>query len=98
MQSTRPLLDHEIRAAIESLEASTAAIDKQTEALKVQFKELKSQMGIDYETGECRTKSLAKLHRKYALEKQQVDVAVLCPFALAFSFPCRLTYCIRLMI
>jgi len=95
MQSTRPFLDHEIRAAIESLEASTAAIEKQTETLKVQCKELKSQLEIDHEIEQRRRKSLAKLHRRYALEKQQVDVVVLYPFALPTCHRRMLTQSIR---
>ncbi|PGH14809.1 hypothetical protein AJ79_02825 [Helicocarpus griseus UAMH5409] len=76
ISSTRPFLDDEIRDAIGSLKASTAAIENQTETLRLQCKELKSQIRNGNQSRQREAKSWAQLHKKHALEKQQVDVAV----------------------
>ncbi|PGH01198.1 hypothetical protein GX51_05394 [Blastomyces parvus] len=76
ISSTRPFLDDEIRDAIGSLKASTAAIEHQTETLKLQCKELKSQMRNGNQSRQREAKAWGQLKNKHAREKQQIDVAV----------------------
>ncbi|OJD09801.1 hypothetical protein AJ78_08919 [Emergomyces pasteurianus Ep9510] len=74
--STRPFLDDEIRDAIVSLKASTTAIENQTETLRLQCKEVKSQIRKGNQSRQREAKALGHLRNKHALEKQQIDVAV----------------------
>ncbi|OJD27276.1 hypothetical protein ACJ73_01334 [Blastomyces percursus] len=74
--STRPFLDDEIRDAIGSLKASTAAIEHQTETLKLQCKELKSQIRNGNQSRQREAKAWGHLKSKHAREKQQIDVVV----------------------
>ncbi|EDN10970.1 predicted protein [Histoplasma mississippiense (nom. inval.)] len=76
ISSTKPFLDDEIRKAIGSLKASTAAVEHQTETLKLQCKELKSQIRNGNQSRQRETKAWAQWKNKHALEKQQIDVAV----------------------
>ncbi|WEW57939.1 Vacuolar cation/proton exchanger 5 [Emydomyces testavorans] len=76
VSSTRPILDDEIRTAIESLKASTAAIDSQTEALRRQCKELKSQIREVSQAEQQRSKSTARLSTGHTAEKQRIDLAM----------------------
>ncbi|EGC41893.1 conserved hypothetical protein [Histoplasma capsulatum var. duboisii H88] len=76
ISSTKPFLDDEIRKAIGSLKASTAAVEHQTETLKLQCKELKSQIRNGNHSRQREAKAWAQWKNKHALEKQQIDVAV----------------------
>ncbi|EEH40135.2 hypothetical protein PAAG_08984 [Paracoccidioides lutzii Pb01] len=76
ISSTRPFLDDEIRDAIGSLRASTAAIENQTETLKLQCKELKSQIRSPNQSRQRESRAWGQLNKKHALEKQQTDVTV----------------------
>ncbi|KAK2807047.1 hypothetical protein FQN50_005621 [Emmonsiellopsis sp. PD_5] len=74
--STRPFVEDEIRDAIAALKGSTAAIEHQTEKLRLQCKELKSQTRSSGQIRLRGEKSWSQLGRMHALEKQQVDVAI----------------------
>ncbi|KAK2734317.1 hypothetical protein FQN55_002815 [Onygenales sp. PD_40] len=74
--STRPFVEDEIRDAIAALKGSTAAIEHQTEKLRLQCKELKSQTRNSSQIRQRGAKSWSQLGRMHALEKQQVDVAI----------------------
>ncbi|EEH22463.1 hypothetical protein PABG_04674 [Paracoccidioides brasiliensis Pb03] len=76
ISSTRPFLDDEIRDAIGSLRASTAAIENQTETLKLQCKELKSQIRNANQSRQRESRAWGQLNKKHALERQQTDVTV----------------------
>ncbi|KAL2359345.1 hypothetical protein RJZ56_007806 [Blastomyces dermatitidis] len=76
ISSTRPFLDDEIRDAIGSLTASTAAIEHQTKTLKVQCKELNSQIRNGIRSRQREAKAWEHLKNKNAREKEQIDVAV----------------------
>ena len=76
LPSTRPFLDDEIRASIDALNASTAAINKQNEVLTLQCKELKSQLRDDHDAGLRQKRALEQLHRRHGLEKQHTSVTV----------------------
>jgi len=77
--ATRPLLDEDIRNAIDSLKASTAAIQKQTEILTLQCEDLKRQLRNDKESELGRSRALDQLKRRHELERQHINAAVLSP-------------------
>ena len=72
----RPILDEEIRSALEALKASTLAIEKQNQALRSQQKALLAYRE-KVEDGKARRKRVSEQRRrKHALEKQHVEMAV----------------------
>ncbi|PGH17995.1 hypothetical protein AJ80_04616 [Polytolypa hystricis UAMH7299] len=76
ISSTRPFLDSEIRTAIESLKASTIAIEKQTETLKQQCNELKSQLSNSNQVDLRQKNDLGRLHKGHGMAKQQSHAKV----------------------
>lgn len=73
----RPILDHEIAAAVESLKSSTTAIEEQCKVLEAQKDALmklkaldKPNMDVEHARNERR--------RKEAQEKARLDVSVCC--------------------
>ncbi|KAL2002058.1 hypothetical protein VTN02DRAFT_740 [Thermoascus thermophilus] len=75
LSATRPFLDENIRNAIDSLKASTAAIQKQTEILALQYEDLRKQLRNDKERVLVRSRALAQLKRRHELERQHVNAA-----------------------
>ncbi|EEP76050.1 predicted protein [Uncinocarpus reesii 1704] len=69
-------MEHEIKAAIESLKASTAAVDSQTEALRLQCKELKAQIRDARQIDQQCSKATARLTSGHLAEKQRVDLMI----------------------
>jgi hypothetical protein len=74
-EPVRPILDHEISSAIESLQTSTAAIEEQCKALEAQKDALmklraldKPNLDVEHARNERR--------RKEGQEKARLDVAV----------------------
>ncbi|CAG7952178.1 unnamed protein product [Penicillium nalgiovense] len=63
--ATRPVSEDELRDAIESLEASTAAIQKQTETLNFQCASLNKQLGLENDIEQQRSRDIARLHKKH---------------------------------
>lgn len=78
--ATRPILEDEIRNAIESLEASTANIQKQTETLRFQCASLNKQLGLENNVAQQRSRDIARLQKKHEAGRQNTTMAVgACP-------------------
>ena len=74
--TVRPLYEGDIRGALDTLKASTSAIEKQTRILRRQQKALLA-YGKAIDDGESRRKRANEQRiRKYAVEKQHVQLAV----------------------
>ncbi|KAF2141423.1 uncharacterized protein K452DRAFT_272293 [Aplosporella prunicola CBS 121167] len=73
---TEPIHDHELQAAIDALEASTAAIDQQAKALEVQKDALLALKAQHVEPDSALQRRHDERHRKTAQEKAQLDFAV----------------------
>ncbi|KAI5296141.1 hypothetical protein KEM52_005467 [Ascosphaera acerosa] len=69
----RPILDEEIRAAIESLRQSTAATQQQTDILRSQCRKLREK--VDEEAGlrVMEDATVKRLHEKHVMEVQRTD-------------------------
>jgi hypothetical protein len=74
--ATRPVLEDELRDAIESLEASTAAIQKQTETLKFQCARINKQLGLENDIEQQRSRDIARLHKKHEAGRHTTTMAV----------------------
>ncbi|KAI9780043.1 MAG: hypothetical protein M1839_007025 [Geoglossum umbratile] len=72
----KPVSDDEIRSAIEALEASTAAINKQNSTLKAQRESLEAVVAESHSAEATRNRQGDRRRRKFALEKQHVSVAM----------------------
>lgn len=78
--ATRPILEDEFRNAIESLEASTATIQKQTETLKSQCASLNKKLGLENNVEQQRSRDIARLQKKHEAGRQNTTMAVgTCP-------------------
>ncbi|KAJ5170681.1 uncharacterized protein N7500_003464 [Penicillium coprophilum] len=73
--ATRPILEDELRNAIESLEASTATIQKQTETLKFQWESLSQQLGLENKVKQQRSRDIARLQNKHEAGRQSTTMA-----------------------
>ncbi|KAJ5228720.1 hypothetical protein N7489_009428 [Penicillium chrysogenum] len=73
--ATRPVLEDELRDAIESLEASTAAILKQTETLKFQCASINKQLGLENNIEQQRSRDIARLHKKHEAGRHTTTMA-----------------------
>ncbi|KAJ5368798.1 uncharacterized protein N7496_008558 [Penicillium cataractarum] len=73
--ATRPFLEDDIRSAIESLEASTAAIQKQTETLSFQCETLKKQLRQKDNWEQDRSRDIARLRKKHEAGRQTTTIA-----------------------
>ncbi|KAJ5824445.1 hypothetical protein N7447_006785 [Penicillium robsamsonii] len=71
----RPILEDELRNTIESLEASTATIQKQTEALKCQCASLNKQLGLENKVEQQRSRDIARLQKKHEAGRQNTTMA-----------------------
>lgn len=78
----RPLLDEDIRNAIESLNTSTAAIQKQTEILKSQCENLNKCLGSKGERALAQKRESERLRQKHEWAKQSIKNAVMNPIGL----------------
>ncbi|EKV10713.1 hypothetical protein PDIG_55510 [Penicillium digitatum PHI26] len=75
--ATRPILEDELRNAIESLEASTATIQKQTEALKFQCASLNTKLSLENNVEQLRSRDLARLQKKHEAGRQNTTMAAI---------------------
>ncbi|KAJ5348366.1 uncharacterized protein N7506_001619 [Penicillium brevicompactum] len=75
LDATRPILEDDLRRAIESLEASTATITKQTETLKLQCDTLNKQFGREQNVEIQRIKDIARLRKKHEAGRQNTTMA-----------------------
>ncbi|KXG54711.1 uncharacterized protein PGRI_078550 [Penicillium griseofulvum] len=73
--ATRPILEDELRNTIESLEASTATIQKQTETLKFQCASLNKQLGLEHKVEQQRSRDIARLQKKHEAGRQNTTMA-----------------------
>ncbi|KAH8425639.1 uncharacterized protein LDX57_003388 [Aspergillus melleus] len=72
---TRPLLDEDLRKAIESLNTSTAAIQKQTEILQSQCESLNKHLGLEGERALAQKRESERLRQKHEWERQSITNA-----------------------
>ncbi|CAG7956276.1 unnamed protein product [Penicillium salamii] len=72
--ATRPILEDDLRHAIESLEASTATVQKRTETLKRQCETLNKQMVREQNLGQQRSKDIARLRKKHEAGRQNTTI------------------------
>ncbi|CAI7587456.1 unnamed protein product [Penicillium palitans] len=73
--ATRPILEDELRNAIDSLEASTATIQKQTETLKLQCASINKQLGLESNVEQQRSRDIARLQKKHEAGRQITTMA-----------------------
>lgn len=78
---TRPLLDEDLHDAVESMHASTAVLEKQTEILTSQFRTVSKQFFAQDDPPASQTGGLALLQRKHASGSQN-NAAVVGTFPL----------------
>jgi hypothetical protein len=76
LSAVRGLIETEIQTVIEELKRSTNAIEKQTEALKLQQNAMSSLVKNEQRTSQARATSAASQHRKWVAESGQVGKAV----------------------
>jgi hypothetical protein len=80
-EPVRPILDHEIVSAIESLQISTAAIEAQSKALEGQKDALMKLKALDKSNLDAEH-ARNERRRKEGQEKSRLDVAVCFPISL----------------
>ncbi|KAJ5660252.1 hypothetical protein N7507_006703 [Penicillium longicatenatum] len=74
LAATRPFLEDDIRSTIHSLEISTAAIQKKSQALSAQCETLKKQMRRQEGLEQDRNRDIARLRKKHEGGKQNTTV------------------------
>ncbi|KAJ5295210.1 hypothetical protein N7508_010031 [Penicillium antarcticum] len=75
LPAARPVLEDDLRNAIESLEASTVTIQKQTETLKFQCDSLNKQLGLAINLEQQRNRDVARLRKKHEGGRQNTTMA-----------------------
>lgn len=80
LKATRPLVDDDLRRAIETLDASTAAIQRQTNTLASQYESLDRSITSDDELGLRQNRDIARLRQKHTSERQNITAAVVLPY------------------
>ncbi|GLA58645.1 hypothetical protein AtubIFM55763_004030 [Aspergillus tubingensis] len=75
LKATRPLVDDDLRRAIETLNASTAAIQRQTKTLASQYESLNRSITSDDELGLRQNRDNARLRQKHTSERQNIAAA-----------------------
>jgi hypothetical protein len=76
LSAVRGLNENEVKDAIEELKRSTTAIEKHTEALKLQQNAMSSLVKNEQRASQARATSTAAQHRKWTAESAQVCKAV----------------------
>lgn len=76
LNATRPFLEDDIRNAIKSLEASTAAVQKQSATLSYQCDSLKKQLRRQESLDQDRTRDIARLRKKHEAGRQNTSSLV----------------------
>lgn len=77
--ATRPLLDDDLRRAIDTLGASTAAIQNQKSILASQYESLNRCDQLDEDLGLGQDRDIARLHKKHKSGRQNIAAAVVLP-------------------
>ncbi|KAJ5143120.1 uncharacterized protein N7515_001907 [Penicillium bovifimosum] len=75
--ATRPILEDDLRNAIESLEASTATIQKQTERLKFQCASLNKHLSLENNVEQQQGRDVARLRKKHEADRQSTTMAAI---------------------
>ncbi|KAJ5102903.1 hypothetical protein N7532_003432 [Penicillium argentinense] len=73
--ATRPFLEDDIRTAIQTLEASTVAIQKQSDTLSQQCETLKKQFRRQESVDQDRARDIARLRKKHEAGRQNTAIA-----------------------
>ncbi|OOF92350.1 hypothetical protein ASPCADRAFT_55097 [Aspergillus carbonarius ITEM 5010] len=73
--ATRPLLDDDLRRAIDTLGASTAAIQNQKSILASQYESLNRCDQLDEDLGLGQDRDIARLHKKHKSGRQNIAAA-----------------------
>ncbi|CAL5874866.1 uncharacterized protein PFLUO_LOCUS9168 [Penicillium psychrofluorescens] len=73
--ATRAVLEDDLRCAIESLEASTAAIQRQTQTLASQCEQLNEQIRLENDLAQNRSRDIARLRKKHEAGRQNTTAA-----------------------
>jgi multidrug resistance efflux pump len=76
LSTIRGLDDREIQAAVEELKRSTAAIEKQTDALRAQQSALNTFVKSNAQNSQVRSQADKSQQRKWNVEKGQISAAV----------------------
>lgn len=76
LTATRPVLEEDIRTAVKSLEASTAAIQQQQETLSLQRETLRKQLQHRQSLDQERNRDIGRLRKKHEAGRQQTTIAV----------------------
>lgn len=76
LTSVQGLNDYEIQNAIEELKRSTAAIEKQSDALKLQQNAMSALVKTNQRTSQARAQTDSNQLRKWDVEKGQIDMAI----------------------
>lgn len=76
LTATRPVLEQDIRTAIQSLEASTAAIQQQRETLSLQCEVLKKQLRNRQSFDREQNRDVGRLRKKHDAGRQHTTIAV----------------------
>ncbi|GKZ22813.1 hypothetical protein AbraCBS73388_008989 [Aspergillus brasiliensis] len=74
-KATRPLVDDDLRRAIDTLDASTAAIQRQTNTLASQYESLNKLITSDDELGLRQNRDIARLRQKHTAGRQNIAAA-----------------------
>ncbi|KAL4889101.1 hypothetical protein BDV59DRAFT_205522 [Aspergillus ambiguus] len=75
LDSTRPLFDEDLRRAIDTLNTSTAAIQRQTEVLTTQCETLNRQIRLEDERNALQNRDIERLRQKHDAGRQRTAVA-----------------------
>jgi hypothetical protein len=81
--ASRPFLDKDIRKVIDSLNASTAVIQKQTELLTFLYDNMNKQLDRVGERGLRRDRDIERLHQRHESKRQNSNAAVMVLLSLA---------------
>ncbi|KAJ5750879.1 hypothetical protein N7533_007907 [Penicillium manginii] len=75
LDATRPFLETDIRAAIQSLQSSTATVQKQSDTLSRQCDLLRKQLRQQQRLDDDRAKDIARLRKKHEAGRQNTTIA-----------------------
>ena len=85
------LNDQELQNAVEELKRSTTAIEKQTEALKLQQNAMASLVKINKRTNQARAHTEKGQVRKWDVERGQINAAVGIPYGTQINLTLTLS-------
>jgi hypothetical protein len=86
LDATRPFLETDIRAAIQSLQSSTATVQKQSDTLSRQCDLLRKQLRQQQRLDDDRAKDIARLRKKHEAGRQNTAIAVRAHYTVCQRF------------